>query len=112
MQVMMLILQKMMWMTKALMMKKPSDAVYEDIISHYKEWKKDYVNPFQEGIFSNDLGAIKPSLATFKDATTIKSYVRTVVSKVETLLKNHQQSGHHSSGEERLIEIKNSFFIS
>jgi len=87
----------------------PSDAVYEDIFSHYKEWKKDYVNPFQEGIFSDDLGAIKPNLATFKDANTIKGYVRTVVSKVETILKNHHQSGHQSTGEERLIEIKNSF---
>ncbi len=62
-------------------------------------------------VFSDDLGTIKPSLATFKDATTIKSYVRTVVSKVESLLKNHQQSGHHSSGEERLMEIKNSFLL-
>jgi hypothetical protein len=29
--------------------------------------------------------------------------------KVETILRNHKQSGHHSSGEERLQEIKNNF---
>ena len=40
----------------------PSDAAYNDIFNHYKEWKKDYVNPFQAGIFSEDLGAMKPHL--------------------------------------------------
>jgi oligoribonuclease NrnB/cAMP/cGMP phosphodiesterase (DHH superfamily) len=85
----------------------PSNTVY--LFKHDKEWKKDYVNPFQVGIFSEDLGAIKPNLASFKDAKTIKGYIRTVVSKVETILKNHQQSGHHLTREERLVEIKNSF---
>ena len=31
------------------------------------------------------------------------------MAKVETILRNHKQSGHHSSGEERLQEIKNNF---
>jgi hypothetical protein len=31
------------------------------------------------------------------------------VQKVQTTLKNHKQSGHHSSGAERLMEIQNSF---
>jgi len=51
----------------------PADAVYNDIFKHYKEWKKDYVNPFQDGIFSEDLGAIKPNLTSFKDASTYKA---------------------------------------
>ena len=33
-----------------------------------------------------------------------------MVSRVETILRNHQQSRHHSSGNERLEEICNSFF--
>jgi len=52
-----------------------------------------------------DLGAMKPHLASFKDGNAIKGYV----AKVETILKNHQQSGSHSSGDERLNEIKTSF---
>jgi len=35
--------------------------------------------------------------------------VISTVQKVETVLKNHKQSGHHSSGDERLLEIRNSF---
>mmetsp|Transcript_3838 Transcript_3838/g.5703 ORF Transcript_3838/g.5703 Transcript_3838/m.5703 type:complete len:126 (-) Transcript_3838:1537-1914(-) len=31
------------------------------------------------------------------------------VQKVETILSNHRKSGHHTSGDERLLEIKNSF---
>ena len=49
------------------------------------------------------------SIASFKDSYAIKGYVKTVVAKVETILKNHQQSGSHSSGDERLNEIKTSF---
>lgn len=86
-----------------------SDSVYGDIFSHYKEWIKEYVNPFVDGPFAEDVGMFKPHLATFKDANTIKGYIKMVVSKVETILKNHKQSGHHSSGEERLQEIKNNF---
>jgi len=33
------------------------------------------------------------SIASFKDSYAIKGYVKTVVAKVETILKNHQQSG-------------------
>jgi hypothetical protein len=29
----------------------PCDAAFDDIINHYKEWKKDYANPFQEVFF-------------------------------------------------------------
>jgi hypothetical protein len=32
-----------------------------------------------------------------------------VVSRVETIPRNHQQSGHHSSGNESLKEIRKSF---
>jgi hypothetical protein len=46
----------------------------------------------------------------FKDGDAIQSLVKSTVQKVETILKNHQQSGHHSSGDERLLEIRNSFF--
>jgi len=35
--------------------------------------------------------------------------VISTVQKVETVLKNHKQSGHHSSGNETLLEIRNSF---
>jgi hypothetical protein len=86
----------------------PSVAAYDDIFNHYKEWKKDYINPFQEGIFSEDLGAMKPHLASFKDGNAIKGYVKMAVAKVEMILKNHQQSGSHSSGDERLNGIKTS----
>jgi uncharacterized protein YaaR (DUF327 family) len=86
-----------------------SDSVYADIFSHYKEWIKEYVNPFVYGPFPKDVGMFKPHMAIFKVANTIKSYIKTVVAKVETILKNHKQSGHHSSGEERLQEIKNNF---
>ncbi len=82
----------------------PSVAAYDDIFNHYKEWKKDDANPFQKGIFLEDLGAMKPHLASFKDGNAIKGYV----AKVETILKNHQQSGSHSSGDERLNGIKTS----
>jgi hypothetical protein len=64
------------------------------------------------GPFAEDVGIFKPHMATFKDANTIKSYIKTVVAKVETILKNHKQSGHHSSGEERLQEIKNNILNS
>jgi hypothetical protein len=62
-----------------------------------------------DGPFVDDVGMFKPHLATFKDADAIKGYIKSVVAKVETILKNHKQSGHHSSGEERLQEIKNNF---
>jgi hypothetical protein len=70
---------------------------------------KDYKNPFVDGLFSKDLGAIQPHLATFKDGDPIRALVRSTAQKVETILKNHKQSGHHSSGDDRLLEIKNSF---
>ena len=38
--------------------------------------------------------------------------MKSTVQKVETILKKHQQSGHHSSGDERLLEIQNSFLSS
>jgi hypothetical protein len=59
------------------------------------------------GPFSEVVGMFKPHMATFKDSNTIKSYIKTVVVMVATILMNHKQSGHHSSGEERLQEIKN-----
>jgi hypothetical protein len=86
-----------------------SDSVYADIFSHYKEWNKDYINPFVDGPSAEDVGMFKPHLAMFKDANTIKAYIKSVVAKVETILKNHKQSVHHSSGEERLQEIKTNF---
>ena len=86
-----------------------SDSIYADIFSHYKERIKEYVNLFVYGPFAEDVGMFKPHMAIFKVANTIKSYIKTVVAKVETILKNHKQSGHHSSGEERLQEIKNNF---
>jgi hypothetical protein len=48
-------------------------------------------------------------LAVFKDRDAIQLLVKSTVQKVETILKNHQQSGHHSSGDERLLEIRNNF---
>jgi len=89
--------------------KTKSDAVYKDIHNSYKSWIKDYNNPFLDGIFKEDLAGIQPSLASFKDGEAIRSLVRSTVQKVETILKDHQQSGHHSSGDERLLEIHNSF---
>jgi hypothetical protein len=32
-----------------------------------------------------------------------------IVSRVETILHNHQQSGHHYTGDKHLHEIKSSF---
>jgi hypothetical protein len=89
--------------------KTKSDAVYSDIYQSYKSWLPDYKNPFVDGLFKEDLAGIKPHLAVFKDAAAIRSLVKSTVQKVETILKNHQQSGHHSSGDERLLEIRNSF---
>jgi hypothetical protein len=86
-----------------------SDAANEDIFKNQKRWIKEYVNLFMDGPFVDDVGMFKPHLATFKDADAIKGYIKSVVAKVETILKNHKQSGHHSSGEERLQEIKNNF---
>jgi hypothetical protein len=39
----------------------------------------------------------------------IKEHVTKVINKVETNLKNHRQSGYHTSGNERRKEIRNSF---
>ncbi len=85
------------------------DAVYADVHKSYKMWVKDYKNPFLDKLFSEDLGAIQPHLATFKDGDAIRALVRSTVQKVETILKNHKHSGHHSSGDDRLLEIKKSF---
>jgi hypothetical protein len=52
---------------------------------------------------------MKPHLARFKDGDEINKLVVQVVSRVETIKKNHQQSGHHSSGDERLEETCSSF---
>ena len=82
---------------------------YAEIFANYKTWQKDYINPFCDGPFAEDLNMFKPQLATFKDGETIRVYVRNIVARVETILRNHQQSGHHSSGDERLHEIKTSF---
>jgi len=86
-----------------------SNAVYDDIFTPHRSWLSDYKNPFSDGIFKDDLAGIQPHLATFKDGDAICSLVKSTVQKVETALKNHQQSGHHSSGDERLLEIRNSF---
>jgi hypothetical protein len=86
-----------------------SDTVYDDIFMSHRSWLSDYKNPFSDGIFKGDLAGIQPHLATFKDDDAICSLVKSMVQKVEMVLKNHQQSGHHSSGDERLLEIKNSF---
>lgn len=55
------------------------------------------------------LGMFKPHLATLKDADTIDGYFRLLLQKVKTILQNHQQSGHHSSGERWLHAVQNSF---
>jgi uncharacterized protein YaaR (DUF327 family) len=83
-----------------------SDAAYAYILKNYKEWVKEYVNPFTDGPFVEDLGMFKSHLGVFKDVDAIKGYIKTVVSKVEAMLKNHKQSGHHSIGKEWLQEIK------
>jgi hypothetical protein len=86
------------------------NAVYEEVHKSYKTWIMDYENPFSNGHqFSDDLKAIQPKMATFKDGDAIRALVKSTVLKVETTLKNHKQSGHHSSGEERLLEVKNDF---
>jgi len=63
-------------------------------------------NPFTDGPFVEDLGMFKSHLGVFKDVDAIKGYIKTVVSKVEAMLKNHKQNGHHSIGKEWLQEIK------
>jgi hypothetical protein len=72
-------------------------------------WSNDYYNPFGDGLFKEDLGGIQPHVATFKDGDAICALVKSTVQKVETILKNHQQIGPHSSSDERLLEIRNSF---
>jgi hypothetical protein len=89
--------------------KTKSDAVYADIHQYYRMWLSDYMNPFGDGLFKEDLASIQPHLAVFKDGDAIRSLVKSTVQKVETILKNHQQSRHHSSGDERLLEIRNNF---
>jgi hypothetical protein len=86
-----------------------SNAVYDDIYKSYRSCLSDDKNPFCDGLFKDDLAGIQPDLATFKDGDAIWSLVISTVQKVETVLKNHKQSGHHSSGDERLLEIRNSF---
>ncbi len=72
-------------------------------------WSNDYYNPFGDGLFKEDLGGIQPHVATFKDGDAICALVKSTVQKVETILKNHQQIGPHSSSDEWLLEIRNSF---
>ncbi len=85
------------------------DAVYADMHKSHKMWVKNYKNPFVGGLFYEDLGAIQPHLATFKDGEAIWAVIWSTVQKVETILKDHKQSRHHSSSDDRLLEIKNSF---
>jgi hypothetical protein len=89
--------------------KTKSDAVYADIHQSYQTWLSDYMNPFGDGLFKEDLAGIQPHLAVFKDGDAIQLLVKSTVQKAETILKNHQHSGHHSSGDERLLEIRNNF---
>jgi len=80
------------------------------VYSSYKTWKTNYENPFTEGhLFYDDLQAIDPKKATFKDGNAIRALGKSTVLPVEMTLKNHKQSGHHSSGEDRLLEIRNDF---
>jgi hypothetical protein len=86
------------------------NAVYEEVHRSYKTWITDYENPFVVGhLFYDDLQAIDPKKATFKDGDAIRALVKSTILKVETTLKNHKQSGHHSSGDDRLLEIRNDF---
>jgi len=89
--------------------KTKSDAVYADVFNSYKSWVDEYKNPFLDGLFADDLSGIQLHLATFKDADAIRGLVRSTVQKIQTILKNHKQSGRHSSGDEGLMEIRNSF---
>jgi hypothetical protein len=91
--------------------KTKSDAVYADVYNSYKSWVSEYKNPFTDGLFADDLSGIQPHSATFKDGDAIRALVRSTMQKVQTVLKNHKQSGHHSSGDEWLMEIQNSFLF-
>jgi hypothetical protein len=81
-----------------------SDVAYADVAKSYRTWLIDYKNAFGDGLFKEDLGGIQPQLATFKDGDAIQALIKSTVQKVETILKNHQQSGHFSSGDERLLK--------
>jgi hypothetical protein len=87
-----------------------SDAAYADIFNNCKEWIKEAVNSFMGDPFVEYRGKFKPHSTIFKDSDAIKGYIKTVVSKDETILKNHKQSGHHSNSEEWLQEIKTNFW--
>jgi hypothetical protein len=63
-----------------------SNIAYEEIYANYKNWIKDYINPFCDGPFVEDLGVFKPQLAIFKDGATIKGCVKLIASRVETIL--------------------------
>jgi hypothetical protein len=68
-------------------------ACYDDIFSNYWQWQKEYVNPYKDGPFSEDLRSFHPSLAIwFKDGNEVKQLVTKVVNKVETILKNQLQA--------------------
>jgi hypothetical protein len=65
------------------------DISREEIHGNCKNWIKDHDGPFAE-----DLGMFKPHLATFfKNGNAVRGYVKNIVSKVETILHNHQQRG-------------------
>jgi penicillin V acylase-like amidase (Ntn superfamily) len=51
--------------------------------------------PFSGGTLADDLYGIFSQSARFKDGSYIKEHAAKVINKVETILKNHHQSGHH-----------------
>jgi hypothetical protein len=74
-----------------------SDSVYADIFSHYKEWIKEYANPFVYGPFAEDVGVFKPHMATFKDVNTIKGYIKMVVGYSHNQWRQRQTKSKHST---------------
>ncbi len=64
-----------------------SVTAYEDIFKKHKRWIKEYLNPFMDGPFVDNVGMFKPQLATFKDANAIKGYIKSGYAKVETIFK-------------------------
>jgi hypothetical protein len=84
--------------------------VYADVHKSYRKWiNKAYKNPLVNWLFFENLRVLPPNMATFKNGNAIHALVRSTVQKLTQFKRKHQQSGHHSSGDERLLEIKNSF---
>jgi hypothetical protein len=86
------------------------NEVFNEMYQHYEDWQQEYINPFVCGNYAAELSNFEPHNATFKDGSEIKQNLTLVINKVDSMIKTHKKNVLQKTDEERIQDIRNSFF--